>query len=146
MTCFQTAPLRRVLCAARVSAGLLLAPLPGQAANDASAVASGLSVLSTAVVLAAPAALLSGGAQLSVIAVEATADGTVWVLQRASDGARASLKLSGQAAGAVVVSAGMVVMVTALGSGLLLSAAGQALAFIPNAAGAALLHNQRVSM
>jgi hypothetical protein len=122
---------------------LLSAPLAARAA-DASA-ASALSALPVAVVLVAPVALLSGGAQLSVVAVQASAEGTVWVLHRASDGARATVRLAGQAAGGASVAAGTVVTVTALGTGLLLSAAGQALAFVPNAVGAALMHNERVS-
>ena len=129
--------------AASLVTGLLGAPVRVLAA-DVSA-ASALSVIPVAVVLATPVALLSGGAQLSVVAVEASAEGTVWVLQRASDGARASVRVTGQAAGAASVAAGTVVTVTTLGSGQLLTAAGQALAFIPNALGAALLHNERVS-
>ena len=138
-----TTPLRRALCAWLASA-MLLAPLSARAA-DASAAASALSALPVAMVVAAPAALLSGGAQLSVVAVEASADGTVWVLQRASDGARASLRLAGQVAGGASVAAGTVITVTVLRTGLLLSAAGQALAFVPNAVGAALMHNERVT-
>ena len=137
-------PLRRALCAGLASALLLAAPLQARAA-DASAAASALSALPVAVVVAAPVALLSGGAQLSVVAVEASAESTVWVLQRASDGARASVRLAGQAAGGASLAAGTVVTVTALGTGLLLSAAGQALAFVPNAVGAALMHNERVT-
>ncbi|GCL64529.1 hypothetical protein [Pseudaquabacterium pictum] len=140
----SSTPLRRALCAGLASALLLAAPLSARAA-DASAAASALSALPVAVVVAAPVALLAGGAQLSVVAVEASAEGTVWVMQRGSDGARASLRLAGQAAGGASVAAGTVVTVTALGSGLLLSAAGQALAFVPNAVGLALMHNERVS-
>ena len=64
-------------------------------ASDASA----LSALPIAVSVAAPAMLLSGGVMLTVVAVEASAEGTVWVLERASDGARASVTLSAAAAG-----------------------------------------------
>ena len=80
-----------------------------------------------------------------MVAVEATSAGTVWVLERASDGARASVKLSAQAAGGASVLAGTAVLVTAMSTGWVLSAAGRAIAFIPNELGAALLHNERVT-
>lgn len=67
------------------------------------------------------------------------------MLERASDGARASVKLSGQAADALSLAAGSAVLVTAMSTGWLLSAAGQALVFIPNQLGAALLHNERIT-
>jgi biotin transporter BioY len=95
--------------------------------------------------VAAPVALLSGGAMLTVVAVQASAEGTVWILERASDGARASVTLSAQAAGGVSVVAGTVVLATAISTGWVLSAAGKAIAFIPNEVGRALLHNERVT-
>jgi hypothetical protein len=104
-----------------------------------------LSTLPIAVSVAAPVMLLSAGAMLTVVAVEATSAGTVWVLERASDGARASVQLSGQAIGAMSLAAGSAVLVTAMSTGWLLSAAGHALAFIPNQLGAALLHNERIT-
>ena len=104
-----------------------------------------LSTLPIALSVAAPVMILSAGAMLTVVAVEATSAGTVWVLERASDGARTSVQLSGQAAGALSLAAGSVVLVTAMSTGWLLSAAGQALAFIPNQLGAALLHNERIT-
>ena len=110
-------------------------------ASDASA----LSLLPIAVSVAAPAMILSAGATLTVVAVETTVEGTVWVLERASDGARASVTLSAQAAGAVSVAAGTAVVVTAFSAGWVLSAAGKAIAYIPNEIGAALLYNERVT-
>jgi hypothetical protein len=107
--------------------------------------ASTLSALPIAVSVAAPARFLSAGAVFTVVAVEASAEGAVWVLARASDGARASVTLSAKAAGGLSVAAGMVVTVAAFSAGWVLSAAGQAIAFIPNALGAALLHNERVT-
>jgi len=110
-------------------------------ASDASA----LSMLPIAVSVAAPAMILSGGVMLSVVAVEASATGTVWVLERASDGARMSITLSAQAAGGLSVAAGTAVVVTAFSAGWVLSAAGKAIAYIPNEIGAALLYNERVT-
>jgi len=67
------------------------------------------------------------------------------VLERASDGARASVTLSAAAAGGLSVAAGTAVVVTAFSAGWVLSAAGKAIAFIPNEIGAALLHNERLT-
>ena len=107
--------------------------------------ASALSALPIAVSVAAPVMVLSAGATLAVVSVQASAVGTVWVLERASDGARATLTLSGQAARALSVGAGTVVVVTAMSTGWVLSTASEAIAFIPNELGAALLYNERVT-
>jgi len=102
-------------------------------------------MLPIAVSVAAPVAILSAGATLTIVAVEATSAGTVWMLERASDGAHASITLGGQAAGALSVAAGTAVVVTAFSAGWVLSAAGEAIAFIPNEIGAALLYNERIT-
>lgn len=128
---------------ASAAAALLLATttLPAQAHNNAASELSAISMLPVAVVVAAPALMLSGGVTLTVVAVEASAAGTVWVLERASDGARASLQLVGNS----VLSVGTGVAVSAVAAGWVLSAAGQAIAFIPNEIGASLLYNERVT-
>ncbi len=136
----KTKLLRPALVAALLSATLL-----GARAHSNPSDASLLSALPIAVSVAAPVMILSAGATLTVVAVQAASHGTVWVLERASDGARASIRLSGQVAGALSVAAGTMVMVTALSTGWVISAAGQALAFIPNQIGAALLHNERLT-
>lgn len=128
-----------LLGALLLSLGLQLAAAP--AAQSQSTEASALSLLPVAVSVAAPVALLGAGVVLSVVAVEASARGTVWVLERASDGARMSLNFAGQSSALV----GSAVLVTAIGSGYILSAAGQAIAFVPNAIGAALLHNEQIT-
>jgi hypothetical protein len=69
----------------------------------------------------------------------------VWVLERASDGVRISLRTAGQLAKGVAVSAGTAVAVSVIGTGVVLSAAGEVIAFIPNEIGKALLHNEQVS-
>lgn len=141
----QTFALRRL--ASTAAAMLMLATttltaLPAHAhRNSAASELSAISALPIAVLVAAPAMLLSGGAALTVVAVEASAEGTVWVLERASDGARASVKLAGNVAMAV----GTGVVCTALSAGWVVSAAGQAIAFIPNEIGASLLYNERVT-
>ncbi|WP_371816409.1 hypothetical protein [Roseateles sp. DAIF2] len=123
---------------ALILASALQAPVRAQSTASE---ASGLSLLPVAVSVAAPVALLTAGATLSVTAVEASADGSVWILERASDGARASVRFTGKASQAV----GTAVIVTAIGSGYVLSAAGQAIAFVPNAIGDALLHNEKIT-
>jgi hypothetical protein len=72
--------------------------------------ASALSALPIGVLSAAPVAIVASGVGLTVAAVEASATGVVWVLERASDGARASIKLAGSASVAV----GTSVVVTAM--------------------------------
>lgn len=103
--------------------------------------ASALSALPIGVLSAAPVAVLASGANLTVSAVEASAAGTTWVLERAADGVRASVKLAGNASVAV----GSSVAVTAMTAGYVLSVAGQAVAFIPNEIGASMLYNERVT-
>jgi hypothetical protein len=114
---------------------------PRNGASDLSAA----SMLPLAVSVAAPMSLLTAGAVLTVVAVEATSAGTVWVLERASDGARASVTLSGNVAEGASAVVGGAVLVTAFSAGVLLSAAGKALCFVPNAVGRALLYNERVT-
>ena len=130
-------------CFAKTTLVALLA-LNLAAARAQSIEASMLSTLPVAVSVAAPI-VLSAGAVLTVVAVEASATGTVWVLERASDGARSTLRLSAQAAGGLAVVAGTAVLVTAMSTGWVLSAAGTAIAFIPNEIGATLLYNERVT-
>jgi hypothetical protein len=110
-------------------------------ASDASA----LSMLPVAVSVAAPVVLVSGAAMLTVVAVQAAANGTVWVLERGSDGARFSITLGGAAMAGLSVAAGTVVVVTVVGSGWLLSTAGKVIAFVPNEIGRALVYNERIA-
>ena len=120
------------------SAALSLMPLASVvvAAGAASSAAGALVVL--------PVALSVGGALLTVQAVQASATGTVYLLERASDGARVSVELSGRAASAAAHGVGTVVGCIVIGTGVILSVAGEVLAFVPNALGRALLHNERL--
>ena len=97
--------------ALRMFAGLALAPaatlLPQIVSAhgvDASAASSLSLAFPVAVLSVAPVAILGSGVALTVIAVEATASGTVWLLRRASDGATARLRFSGQVSRAPPVS------------------------------------------
>ena len=127
-----------------LSLALLSANLPAAAQSDLSE-ASALSALPVAVSVAAPVMILSGGVLLSVVAVEASANGTVWIVERASDGARASLRFSGQLAQSSLLAVGGTITMTALSTGYVLSAAGQAIAFVPNAIGRALTHHEPIT-
>ena len=95
--------------------------------------------------LAVPVVLSTAGAVLVVKAVEVSARGTVYVLERASDGASASVEIIGKGVAGASVVAGTLVTVSVIGSGVVLSAAGEVIAFVPNALGRALLHNERVT-
>ena len=114
--------------------------LPARAQSTVSQ-ASALSMFPVAVSVAAPAALFAAGAVLTVVAVETSARGTVWVLERASDGARASVEFSGRASAVM----GTALFVTVIASGYVLSVAGEVIAFVPNAIGQALLHNEQLT-
>ncbi|RYX96775.1 MAG: hypothetical protein EOO28_05760 [Comamonadaceae bacterium] len=112
----------------------------------ASVVASvGVAGAAASTVVALPVALSAGGAVLVVKTVESTARGTFYLLERASDGAQASIEVAGKAAGGVSVAVGTAVSVGVIASGVVLSVAGEAIAFIPNALGRALMYNERVT-
>jgi hypothetical protein len=126
---------------------------PARAQSEASVALSlfpmasvvGTASVGAAALSAVPVALTLSGAVLVVKVVEVSARGTVYLLERASDGARVSVEIAGRAASAVAVGVGTVVTVSVLGTGVLLSAAGEVLAFLPNALGRALLHNERLT-
>ena len=141
-----------------LAAGLLcaVAVLPARAQSEASAALSMLPVASVvgvagsvaggAVALSAvPVALTVSGAVLVVKAVEVSATGAVYVLERASDGARASVAVAGRGAKAISAGVGTAVAVSVITAGVVLSVAGEVIAFIPNQLGRALLHHERVT-
>jgi hypothetical protein len=66
------------------------------------------------------------------------------LLECASDGVPASVRIAGHVASGVVMGLGTVVAVSAIGTGVLLCAARAVLAFIPNQLGRALLDNKRI--
>ena len=137
--------MKKLILAGALALALSLTLASTVRANSAASEMSVLSMLPVAISVAAPVGLLSAGAMFTVVAVEAASAGTVWVLERASDGARASVTLSAGVAGGVSVLAGTVVLTTAFSAGWVLSAAGKAIAFIPNEVGKALLYNERVT-
>ena len=134
-------PLRRLAAALALTVSVASTARAHSSPSDASA----LSMLPIAASVAAPVALLAAGGVLTVVSVQASAAGTLWVLERASDGARASIELAGQAGHGLSVAAGTAVTVTAIGTGWVLSSASEAIAFIPNQIGAALLYHERIT-
>lgn len=138
------ASLRGMLMACCVSLAMLGAAPPLMAHPNQASEASALSMLPVAVSVTAPAMLVSGTVALSVVAIQATADGVVWVLERASDGARISVKWASLSLGMASVVVGAVVTVTAVSAGWLLSTAGEVIALVPNTLGRALLHHEEV--
>ena len=115
--------LRRTTAAVLCASAMLVAAGSAQAQSE---VYLGLSMLPVAsvvgtasvagaaasAVVAVPAALLVSGAVLTVKAVEVSARGTVFVLERASDGAVASVELGAAAAGSVALGVGASVVTT----------------------------------
>jgi hypothetical protein len=142
---------KSLVCVAALAMAVTAAPARAQ--SEASLVLSALPVASVVVggsvgaaaVSVVPVALSVAGATLVVKAVEVTARGTVYLLERASDGAQASVELVGRVASGVVIGVGTVASVSVIGTGVLIFTAAEVLAFIPNELGRALLHNQRLT-
>ena len=134
---------------------------PTYAANaDAASTVSALSALplasvvvaagagaseATGAAVALPVALSVAGSTLVVKSVEASARGTVCVLERASDGARASVEIAARGIEKTSLGVGKTVSVSVIAAGAVLSVAGQVVAFVPNEIGRALPRNERVS-
>lgn len=121
-----------------------LSTLSAMSGLPVASVVGGASVAAGSMV-AVPVILATAGAVLAVRAVEVGARSTVYVLERASDGAQASVEVMGRGAANASIAAGTLVTVSVIGAGVILSAAGEAVAFVPNALGRALLHNERLS-
>ena len=103
--------------------------------------AVGASVASVAL----PVALAASGAVLIVKSVEVSARGTLCLLERASDGATATIEIAGNPAERMTLRTGQAVQVSVVGAGAVLSIAGAAIAFVPSELGRALLHNERLT-
>ena len=105
---------------AQSEASIALSALPVASVVGAASVAGAAATASVAV----PAVLSVGGATLTVISVQAVAGGTVYLLERASDGAQVSINVSGKVANGVSAAVGTTVLVTVISSGVVISAAG----------------------
>ncbi|MFM2056858.1 MAG: hypothetical protein RLY71_1243 [Pseudomonadota bacterium] len=140
---------RRLVCAVLASLGLWLVS-PAEArepnASELSGTASGLSVaLPVAMSVAGSVLIFSAATTLVVVSVQATAYGSVWVLQRVSDGMRVSVRWSAEGARAASMAVGTTLEVTALSAGWLLTRASEAMAFIPNELGGSLIFHEQMT-
>jgi hypothetical protein len=112
----------------------------------ASVVVAGVGAsMAAGAIVSIPIALSVSGAYLIVKTVESTARGTIYVLERASDGASAVVEMVGQGVQGASLVVGSAVTVSAIGAGVILIASGAAIAFIPNEIGRALLRNERIT-
>jgi hypothetical protein len=121
--------------------------LPAHAARGPSSLSelSALSMLPVAMSVTSASLVLAGTASVAVVAVEASADGVVWIVERASDGVRGTLRFARDFGGNLAIAAGEAISVVAMGTGWLLCTAGKAIAFVPNEVGSALLYSERIS-
>ena len=133
--------------ASRTFATLLLALAavgPARAQRSSSEV-SEASMVPVAISAALPVVLVAGVGSILVTGVQASTEGTVWVVENVADGVKGSICFAGHVIGGVSVAVGTVITVTAVANGMVLSAAGHVIAFIPNEIGRSLSYNQRVS-
>lgn len=145
-----TRPRATVLAlAATLTLLLATAAPPAQAhtsdADHASVASVGALSLPVAVLTVAPSLLLSAGAELTVVSVEASADGVAWLVRNTADGVSTTLTFSGTVIAGSAVATGTILTVTAVTAGWLLSAAGEVLCFIPNELGASLTYTEQVT-
>ncbi len=92
-----------------------------------------------------PQALLATSTVLTVMSIHEEGDGFSWLLERPTDGARFSVRVSGRLAEGLAIAPMGVVFLTAVSTGAVLSAGERVVGFIPNDAGRALLHHERAS-
>jgi hypothetical protein len=116
-----------------------------EARGGSSTALSEASLIPVAISIALPVVLVAGVGSVVITGVEASAQGTVWVIENVADGVKGSICFAGQALGAAAVAVGTVIVVTTVATGMVLSAAGHVIAFIPNEIGRTLSYNQRVS-
>jgi hypothetical protein len=136
--------MNRIWSALLLSSAVLTAHAEGDASRGMSD-ASAFLAESSAVVVVGSMAVLAGAGAVVVKSVEASGEVATVVLQGASNGAEASIKLTGKAAKSLSVGAGRAVTVSVLASGYLLVASEQVLAFVPNELGKAILYHAPVS-
>jgi len=124
-------------------------PATARAQSETLSTASELSALSAVVPVAVSASMstlvLAGPSLLTVVAVQASADGAVWIVEQASSGARAVIHLAGSAVGASLVAVGTTAQAVTMSAGTLLIASGEVIAFIPNQVGRRLMHHERIT-
>jgi hypothetical protein len=143
-TCCPT-PLRRVLPALLLAVASALPAAARAHHNNSASELSTLSLMPVALSVTVPMVAMSVGGFYVLKAVELSAQGTVWVLERSSDGVRLSVTVASEAAAGVSLAAGATVTALACSAGWVLHSAGKAIAIVPNAVGQALIYNERVT-
>ena len=103
------------------------------------------SLVPVAISVALPVVLVAGVGSIVVTGVQASAEGTVWIVENVADGVKGSICFAGRVVGAAAIAVGTVIVVTVVATGMVLSTAGHVIAFIPNEIGRTLSYNQRVS-
>jgi len=103
------------------------------------------SMVPVAISVALPVVLVGGVGSIVVTSVQASAEGTVWVVESVADGVKGSVCFAGRAVEAAGIAVGTVLVATAVSTGTVLSNAGRVVAFIPNEIGRSLSYNERVS-
>ncbi len=145
-----------LLAVATISGACALPAASAHAQSEASIALSALPVasvvLSTAAAataasaaVAIPVALSVAGSQLIIKSVQVSGDAVVYVLERAADGAQASVRVSIGSASYSIKQVDTAVNVVIISAGVMLVATGEVLAFIPNELGRALLHSAKLS-
>ena len=151
----------RCLVASMAAATLLLAPM-AHAHSDPSAASAGSSIALSALpvasvslaaastvavgtsVVTTVATVLTSAAQWTVLSVAASVDGTVWLLERATDGLRITTRLSQETARTLGVASGQSLTVLPVHGGWLIGQRGVALAWVPAPDAADLSFHQRI--
>ena len=103
------------------------------------------SLVPVAISVALPVVLVAGVGSIVVTGVQASAEGTVWIVENVADGVKGSICFAGRVVGTAAIAVGTVIVVTVVATGMVLSNAGHVIAFIPNEVGRTLSYNQRVS-
>jgi ABC-type glucose/galactose transport system permease subunit len=114
-------------------------------ARDSASESSEASLVPVAISVALPVALVAGLGSVVVTGVQASAEGTVWLVENVADGVKGSVRFAGGVASVAGMAVGTVIVVSVVATGTVLSAAGRVIAFIPNEIGRRLSYNQRVS-
>jgi succinate dehydrogenase/fumarate reductase cytochrome b subunit len=147
----------KLLIAAAVTTSLTIATISSASAQ--SEVSAAMSMLPIASVVLAgagasavggavsgiPAALSDTGSVVIVKAIQSTAKGSVYVLERSSDGASTAIEIGGLAIAGASLVVGSAIAITAINVGVILSYHGAALAFVPNDVGRGLFFQQRLT-
>lgn len=120
------------------SIALSALPIATVSLAAASTVAVGASAVTTA------SNVLSTAAQWTVLSVAASVDGTVWLLERATDGMRITTRLSEETTRTISIASGQKLTVRPVHGGWLIGQHGVALAWVPAPDAGDLSFHQRI--